>query len=127
MPKVIKVLPLVVFVIVLTGCALPSAQPYAALYQPPNPQPTLQPTQILQPAQEATGSPTTRAACEVSALYALNLRSAPGTSYGVIGVLSAGDVLTMTGNQRGAWWEVVTADGVTGWVNSNYCNNNKGK
>jgi len=121
MPKVIKVLPLVVFVIVLTGCALPSAQPYAALYQPPNPQPTLQPTQA------PTGSPTAPAKCEVSALYALNLRSAPGTSYGVIGVLSAGDVLTMTGNQRGAWWEVVTADGVTGWVNSNYCNNNKGK
>jgi uncharacterized protein YgiM (DUF1202 family) len=120
MPKVIKVLPLVVIVIVLTGCALPSAQPYAALYQPPNPQPTLQPTQA------PTGSPTARATCEVSALYALNLRSAPGTIYSVIGVLSAGEIVTLTGKQRGAWWEVTTAGGVAGWVNSTYCNN-KGK
>jgi uncharacterized protein YgiM (DUF1202 family) len=116
MTKVIKAFPLVVIVIVLTACALPSAQPYTALYQPPNPQPTLQPTQA------ATASPTARAACEVSALYALNLRSAPGTAYSVISVLSAGEILTMTGNQRGAWCEVVTAAGVIGWVNSTYCN-----
>ena len=121
MPKVIKALPLVVIVIVLTACALPSAQPYAALYQTPNPQPTPQPT------QEATGSPTARATCEVSALYALNLRSAPGTSYSVITVLSAGEILTMSGDTSGAWIEVTTAAGVIGWVNSTYCNNNKGK
>ena len=120
MPKVIKVLPLV-FALALYACALPSAQPYAALYQPPNPQPTLQPT------QEATGSPTARATCEVSALYALNLRSAPGTSYSVITVLSAGEILTMSGDTSGAWIEVTTAAGVIGWVNSTYCNNNKGK
>ena len=121
MPKVIKVLPLVVIVIVLTACVLPSAQPYAALYNPPTPQPTPQPT------QEATGSPTARATCEVSAIYALNLRSAPGTTYSVITVLYNGEILTLTGSDRGAWIEVTTAAGVIGWVNSTYCNNNKGK
>ena len=117
MPKVIKVLPLV-FALALYACALPSAQPYASLYQPPNPQPTAQPT----PAP--TSAPTARAECEVSAIYALNLRSAPGTSYGVIGALYPGEILTMTGNQRGAWREVITGGGVIGWINSNYCKGN---
>lgn len=116
MPKVIKALPLVVIVIVLTACALPSAQPYAALYNPPTSQPTPQPTQA------ATGSPTARATCEVSAIYALNLRACPGTSCSVITVLYSGEILTLTGTDRGAWSEVVTAAGVIGWVNSTYCN-----
>ena len=111
-----RIIILVVIVIALSGCAL--AQPYASFYQPPNPQPTLQSPQI------ATSAPTARAVCKVVVISALNLRSAPGTSYGVIGALYPGDILTMTGNQRGAWREVITAGGVMGWVNSNYC---KGK
>jgi len=115
MTKVRKVLPLV-FALALTACALPSAQPYAALYQPPTPQPTLQPTQA------ATGSPTARATCEVSAIYALNLRSAPGTAYSVITVLYNCEILTLTGSDRGAWVEVVAPGDLVGWINSNYCN-----
>ena len=119
MPKVIKALPLVVFALALYACALPSAQPYAALYQPPNPQPTLQPTQA------PTSAPTARAACEVSAIYALNLRACPGTACSVIAILYHGELLTLTGNDRGAWSEVVTPGDLVGWINSNYCNKGK--
>ena len=111
-----KVFILVAIFTALSGCVL--AQPYASLYQPPNPQPT------LQSPQAATSAPTARAVCKVVVISALNLRSAPGTSYGVIGSLYPGDILTMTGNQRGAWREVITAGGVMGWVNSNYCKGN---
>ena len=111
-----RIIILVVIVIALSGCAL--AQPYASLYQPPNPQPTPQRPQI------ATSAATARAVCKVDVILALNLRSAPGTSYSVIGTLYPGDILTMTGNQRDAWREVITGGGVIGWVNSNYC---KGK
>ena len=102
----------------LSGCALPAAQPYAALSNPPTPQPAAEATQA------ATGSPTARAACKVSAAQALNLRSGPGTPYSVVKVLQAGELLTLTGPQRGAWREVLTAGGVIGWLNATYC---KGK
>jgi hypothetical protein len=113
---------IVLFVIVigiaLSGCQAQSWQPYAALYQPPNPQPTNEPQPM------ATSAATARAACEVTARKSLNLRGGAGTIYGVIGVLSAGEILTLTGNQRGAWLQVATSAGVIGWVNSKYC---KGK
>ena len=109
----------IVIGIALSGCQAQSWQPYAALYQPPTPQPTTEP----QPT--ATSAATARADCKVTARESLNLRSGPGTSYSVTGILSAGEILTPTGNQRGAWREVATSAGVTGWVNSNYCNKGK--
>ena len=104
-----------VFLLLLAGCALPSAQPYAALSNPPTPQPT---------ATAATPPATaTAAACVVSAT-ALNLRYGPGLSYGVKAWLIAREILTLTGKARGAWVQVRTAQNITGWINSNYC---KGK
>ena len=115
----IKVFILVAIFTALSGCAL--AQPYASLYQTPNPQPTLEGATTL------AGSPTARATCKVEVTQALNLRACPGVDCQIIGALYPGDVLINTGNQRDTWQEVITAGGVIGWVNSNYCNNNKGK
>jgi uncharacterized protein YgiM (DUF1202 family) len=50
---------------------------------------------------------------------ALNLRSGPGTSYTVVGLLRMGDVATVTGrNPAGDWYQVRLSDGRAGWVSS---------
>ena len=111
----LRVLFVIVIGIALSGCEL--AQPYAALSYQPSPQPT------RQPAATATQPPTataTAAACIVDTT-ALNLRYGPGLSYGVKAWALAGEILTMTGQARGAWVQVATSAGVIGWVNSNYC------
>jgi hypothetical protein len=47
----------------------------------------------------------------------LNLREGPGTGYPVVGDLSGGDELYVTGQyQACAWLNVSTADQTTGWV-----------
>jgi len=50
----------------------------------------------------------------------LNIRTGAGTSYAVISLLQEGQVLTLTGDKRGAWIEV-TNNHLTGWINSKYC------
>ena len=114
-----KIVLLIVIGIALSGCQAQSWQPYAALSYQPTPQPTSQPT-----ATEAQPTPTAGAACVVIARKSLNLRSDASTADSVIIVLSAGEILTMTGNQRGAWIEVITSAGLQGWVNSTYCKGN---
>ncbi|MBI5944647.1 MAG: SH3 domain-containing protein [Chloroflexi bacterium] len=52
----------------------------------------------------------------------VNLRSCAGTSCGVLDIVTEGDRLTII--TAGAWANVTTEDGVTGWINSIYC---KGK
>jgi len=120
MNKVIKVLPLVLFVVLLVGCALPAADPFAAL--------------SANVPQIATGAPGTNATaqntttpplstiepCTVTANKALNMRSDAGTFAPVVVVLSRGDVLTVH-NDRGAWWDVSTVEGYRGYINSKYC------
>ena len=110
----LRVLFVIVIGIALSGCEL--AQPYAALSNQPTPQPTATAT------QPATAT-ATAAACVVSAT-ALNLRYGPGLSYGVKAWPIAREILTLTGQARGAWVQVRTAQNITGWINSNYC---KGK
>ncbi|MCZ2121839.1 MAG: SH3 domain-containing protein [Anaerolineales bacterium] len=79
-------------------------------------------------ASAATVKPTATATaqtCEVETGYAsgaVNLRTCAGTMCEVIRVLTEGDRLTV--NAIGAWLKVTTADGVTGYIKSNYC---KGK
>ena len=109
----LRVLFVIVIGIALSGCEL--AQPYAALSYQPSPQPTPQPA-ATQPATATA----TAAACVVDTT-ALNLRAGPGLSYGVKAWPIAREILTMTGQARGAWVQVATSAGVIGWVNSNYC------
>lgn len=81
-------------------------------------------------ASAATVKPTATATataqtCEVETGYAsgaVNLRTCAGTMCEVIRVLTEGDRLTVLA--VGAWLKVTTADGVTGYIKSNYC---KGK
>ena len=64
-------------------------------------------------------------ACEVVTGFdngAVNLRTCGGTSCEVIRILTEGERLTIL--TAGLWSHVTTEDGVTGWLNSNYC---KGK
>ena len=110
----LRVFFVIVIGIALSGCEL--AQPYAALSNQPTPQPTATAT------QPATAT-ATAAACVVDTT-ALNLRAGPGLSYGVKAWPTAREILTLTGETRGAWVQVATSAGVIGWVNSNYC---KGK
>lgn len=55
----------------------------------------------------------------------LNVRSAPGTSAGIVGSAAHGSTLTATGQVQAApdgsvWWGVRTSGGVSGWSESNY-------
>ena len=110
---------LLIVSLLVTGCQGVTWQPYAALY------PTAAATT---PTEQARQDPTPQGihadSCIVTAAQSLNLRADAGTVYTVIDWLAAGDVLTRTGNQRGAWIEVTTSAGRRGWVHSKYC---KGK
>jgi uncharacterized protein YgiM (DUF1202 family) len=54
---------------------------------------------------------------QVEAANAVNIRSGPGTNYPIIGSLSPGIPLPVTGrNEAGTWWQVQQEDGTTGWV-----------
>jgi uncharacterized protein YgiM (DUF1202 family) len=51
----------------------------------------------------------------------LNVRSGPGTSYGVIGVVRAGETLAVLGrNNASTWWYICCVSGTTttGWVSA---------
>jgi uncharacterized protein YgiM (DUF1202 family) len=68
-----------------------------------------------------TGIPIPQADAVVNATP-LNLRAGPGTQYGIVGQLSEGDALTVTGknNEAGDWLQVVTTDEIEGWVSSQF-------
>ncbi len=64
--------------------------------------------------------PTADAANQpMTATATVNMRSGPGTSHGVIAVLSPKQQVTTTGNTSGSWYEVV-AGSRTGWVFKDY-------
>lgn len=79
------------------------------------PSPPDQPVQI-------TPSPTAEAiTCTVTAFETLNLRAQPGTSAAVIAVLKRGEVVTILPHPSQENWIPVTAGGLHGWINSNFC------
>ncbi len=75
------------------------------------------------PTPEAIRIPTlTAGTCNVDTGIeggTVNLRECAGTACSVLAVVTEGerlDILT-----SGEWMNVTTVDGVTGWINSNYC------
>lgn len=52
---------------------------------------------------------------------ALNIRAGVGVKNAVLAVLNEGETVIRTGKRDGRWWEVVTSDQLTGWLNSDYC------
>jgi uncharacterized protein YgiM (DUF1202 family) len=74
------------------------------------------------PTQTATNTPTV---CNVQTGIeggTVNLRTCGGVACGVLDILTEGERLTIL--TAGAWINVTTEDGVTGWLNAKYC---KGK
>ena len=53
----------------------------------------------------------------------VNLRACGSVACGVLDIVTEGERLTIV--TAGTWTQVTTADGVTGWVNSNYCKKEK--
>lgn len=49
----------------------------------------------------------------------VNLRTCAGVSCAVLDIVTEGERLTIL--TAGAWMNVTTEDGVTGYINSNYC------
>lgn len=79
------------------------------------------PTRTAQPSQTAT-----TATCRIYTGVdggTVNLRTCGGTSCAVLDILTEGESLDIV--KAGAWVNVTTEDGVTGWLNSNYCKKEK--
>ena len=120
---VVWCLALVALLVMLTSCS-------AAIDLPATPTGEAPATATAQPSATATNQnnndvnliSTPAPQCTVSTgidAGALNLRTGPGTQYGVIRVLHEGEVLTVTA--RGAWLKVRDSQGARGYVNSRYC------
>jgi len=93
--------------------------PTAALPTPvvetPPAQPTPVPPTPVPPTPEPTPAPPTQASFTVTAAN-LNVRSGPGTNYGVIGQIRQGQTFPITGkNQAGNWWQF-DYNGRPGWI-----------
>jgi uncharacterized protein YgiM (DUF1202 family) len=81
-------------------------------------------TQTAQPSRTATNT-AAAVTCEVYTGIdggTVNLRTCAGTSCAVLDIVTEGERLTVLA--AGNWAHVTTKDGVTGYINSNYC---KGK
>ena len=75
------------------------------------PAPTLEPPTPELPTAEPTAQPVA-----VFSGQAVNVRSGPGTGYGRIGSMNAGQRYAVTGkNQDGSWWQI-DYSGQAGWV-----------
>lgn len=103
--------------LILTSC-----NPYEGLTTPTQePTVTATATQSKIPSGTADPSPTPQACTVSTGVPAgnLNIRTGAGTSYAVIRVLAEGETLTVI--KRGAWLQVIDAQGNQGYINSTYC------
>ena len=69
------------------------------------------------PAQTPTAAaPPTSAAAQVTTNDIVNIRTGPGTNYGLAGSAQVGETFRVTGkNAGGDWWQI-DYNGQTGWV-----------
>jgi uncharacterized protein YraI len=81
---------------------------------PPQPVQPAQPTQVPPPATTPEVS-SPQAACTASSGGAVNVRSGPGTEYGILTSLQAGVQAAVVG-QSGNGWIVIQINGVQGFV-----------
>lgn len=69
--------------------------------------------------------PTLEEAVGVVNTGALNVRSGPGPSFGVVAVIYQGQAVTLLGRYASNYWvKIRLYNGVEGWVNSTYLNTN---
>jgi hypothetical protein len=85
---------------------------------PPTLTPVSEATSTSNPTPTATSTATpTSVIPQVVASVTVNIRSGPGPNYPVVGSLSPGISLRVTGqNEQGTWWQVQQVDGPIGWV-----------
>src|SRR3990172_2734377 len=110
----------------LTGCSTPDAKapteaptvPRSTVASPSAKVPTA--TKTKAPTATKTKAPTLTPIPRQEAVVqpsSINMRSGPGTQYGIVKILKKGDVLEVLGrNQKGTWLQVRTRAGEEGWV-----------
>jgi hypothetical protein len=93
------------------------AEPQPAEPQPAEPQPAEPQPAEPQPAENPTETPTSTPQIAQLVLNDLvNIRSGPGTSYGLVGSGQQGNIFRITGkNSDGSWWQI-DYNGQAGWV-----------
>ena len=107
-----------------TNTATPN---YTAAHTPtPTPTPTATkspfptPTRTPRPTRTPTVTPMPNPVGEVTT-EVLNLRSGPDTSYGIVGMLLKGDLLTVLGQTPdGVWLSIIAPHGTRGWVHGDW-------
>ncbi|MCD6290611.1 MAG: SH3 domain-containing protein [Anaerolineae bacterium] len=96
----------------------PPRDPSGRMTPLPPTSPTLEPT--LSPTPTATSTPTptpTMAPVAIVQADVLNVRSGPSTYYPVVGRLTAGKVVSITGqSEGGTWWRVDNGKEEDGWI-----------
>ena len=117
---VIMIIPVFIFACTLTNA---SAAHVAAT-------PRADPPTVAVPDPVRAGLPifyisSTASTCTVTATV-LNLRRCPNVSCGVMGWLDHDSRLTVR-SVSNAWFQVTTPAGQTGWVNSDFCDLQKGE
>ena len=76
--------------------------------------PTPSPTPEATPTPAATPTPDF---ASVTTSATVNLRSGPGTGFGSVGQLNAGETARILGkNQDGSWWQIERSGGDPAWV-----------
>ncbi len=99
----------------------PAADAQATDAQAPDAQATVDPDQVVvntpAPAQTPTAAVSpTAAAAQVTTNDIVNIRSGPGTSYGLVGSAQVGESFRATGkNAAGDWWQI-DYKGQPGWI-----------
>ncbi len=97
-----------------------SGKPMPPMY--PQPKPPMYPQPMPPSAMPPSAMPPANVdypVAEVKASY-LNVRSGPGVSNSVVGVLQKNEVVYMVGRSSGGKWILVKNDHVNGWVNKYY-------
>jgi uncharacterized protein YraI len=68
----------------------------------------------------STAVPSSPTGYNVTATTSVNVRSGPGTNFGVLAVIRQGQGAAVLGrNASGTWWQV-NYNGIVGWASSNF-------
>ncbi len=109
--------PLPTFTPTMAAAAQPAEAQPAQPAQPAEPQPAEPQPAEAQPAESPTETPTSTPQIAQLVLNDLvNIRSGPGTSYGLVGSGQQGNIFRITGkNSDSSWWQI-DYNGQAGWV-----------
>lgn len=89
--------------------------------------PTVQPSAstVTSPPSATSAGPTSpppppsQAQAKITTVF-LNVRSGPGATYNSLGVVKAGDIVTILGrNEDRTWWAIQSQTGLRGWILNN--------